>query len=235
MNLSSLLSKDLILLDFRAKEHTEELQERDVESILEEVNMKDRQKLDSLVLEAIGLDPKKYLKPIYDGLCELVRERLELGGMRKKVKATKTEKDVEKLMEQVINEVLPNGSRKFPEEFIDNRYLKDAKEISIPSEPLKLGKFFFGRQEVLSESGFKYEAASVAEAKFIIFSQKPNCYIVKLPEDKIRLKKAVDEYERYIDGLKDELFQTFFTRTHDHKLADTLVIRVMEKFEIRNI
>ncbi|MCR4293798.1 MAG: N-6 DNA methylase [Candidatus Kuenenia sp.] len=200
---------------------------RSVEPIFEEVKMKDRQRLDSLVLEAIGLDPKKYLKPIYDGLCELVRERVELAGMRKKVKATKTEKDVEKLMEQIINEVIPSGSRKFPEEFIDNRYLKDAKEISIPNEPLKLGKFFFGRQEVLSESGFKYETKSVAEAKFIIYSQIPNCYIVKLPEDKIRLKKAVDEYERYIEGIKNELFQAFFTRTHDHKLADTLVERVM--------
>lgn len=33
----------------------------------------------------------------------------------------------------------------------------------------------------------------------------------------------------------DKLFQTLFTRTYHHKLADTLVIRVMEKFEIRNI
>ena len=213
----------------------EQLLTRPIKPIVEEVKMKDRQKLDSLILEAIGLDPKKYLKPIYDGICELVRERIELAGMRKKIKTTKTEKDVEKLMEQVINEIIPNGIRKFPEEFIDSRYLKDAKEISIPNEPLKLGRFFFGRQEILSESGFKYEAASVAEAKFIIFSQKPNCHILKVPEDKIRLKKAVDEYERYIEGLKDELFQTLFTRTHDHKLADTLVIRVMEKFEIRNI
>ena len=217
------------------KKLSEALQKRAIESIFEEVKMKDRQRLDSLVLEAIGLDPKKYLKPIYDGLCELVRERLELAGMRKKIKTTKTEKDVEKLVEQVINEVIPNGHRKFPEEFIDNRYLKDAKEISIPNEPLKLGRFFFGRQEILAESGFKCEAASVAEAKFIILSQKPNCYIIKLPEDKIRLKNAIDEWERYIEGLKDELFQTFFTRTHDHKLADTLVSRVMEKFEIRNI
>jgi len=44
MNLSSLLSKDLILLDFRAKEHTEALQGRDVESIFEEVKMKDSSK-----------------------------------------------------------------------------------------------------------------------------------------------------------------------------------------------
>jgi len=206
----------------------DKLQTRPILPIFEEVKMKDRQKLDSLVLEAIGLDPKKYLKPIYDGLCELVRERIGLAGMRKNVKKAKTEKDVEKLIEQVANETIPNGARRFPDEFIDSRYLKDAKEISIPNEPLKLGSYFMGQQEVVSEGGFKYNASSLEEAKFIIYSQKPNSYIVKLPKDKIRITKSVDEYERYIKGLKDELFQAFFTRTHDHKLAETLVARVME-------
>ncbi|MBI3600266.1 MAG: hypothetical protein HY097_06455, partial [Nitrospinae bacterium] len=88
--------------------------------------------------------------------------------------------------------------------------------------------YFMGQQEVVSDSGFKYTAQGIEEAKFIIYSQKPNCYIVKLPKDRIRLTKAVYEYERYIKGLKDELFQAFFTRTHDHKLADTLVERVIE-------
>lgn len=208
---------------------------RPIKPIFEEVKMKDRQRLDSLVLSAIGLDPKKYLKPLYEGLCELVRERIELAGMRKKVKNAKTEKDIEKLMEQVISEIIPNGPRKFPEEFIDSRYLKEAKEISISNEPLKLGNYFMGQQEVVSDSGFKYTAQGIEEAKFIIYSQKPNCYIVKLPKDRIRLTKAVDEYERYIKRLKDELFQAFFTRTHDHKLADTLVERVMEEMEIREI
>ncbi|MBI3814079.1 MAG: hypothetical protein HY279_06395, partial [Nitrospinae bacterium] len=209
---------------------------RPIKPIFEEVKMKDRQRLDSLVLSAIGLDPKKYLKPLYEGLCDLVRERIELAGMRKKVKNAKTEKDIERLMEQVISEIIPNGPRKFPEEFIDSRYLKpalsevegEAKEISISNEPLKLGNYFMGQQEVVSDSGFKYTAQGIEEAKFIIYSQKPNCYIVKLPKDRIRLTKAVYEYERYIKGLKDELFQAFFTRTHDHKLADTLVERVIE-------
>ena len=152
------------------------------------------------------------MKPLYNGICELVRERLELAGMRKKIKTAKTEKDIEKLMEKVISEVIPDGMRKFQEDFIDSRYLKEAKEISVPDEPLKLGKFFFGRQELLSEGCFKYEAASIAEAKFIMYSQKPNCYIVKIPEDKLSLKKAVAEYEKYIEGLKDNLFEEFFTQ-----------------------
>lgn len=116
---------------------------------------------------------------------------------------------------------------------LNSRYLKEAKEISVPDEPLKLGKFFFGRQEVLSEGGFKYEASSIAVAKFIMYSQKPNCYIVKIPKDKVSLKKAVAEYEKYIEGLKDNLFEEFVTRTHDHKLADMLVARVIEEAGVR--
>jgi hypothetical protein len=84
--------------------------------------MKDRQKLDSLVLEAIGPDPKRYLNPLYNGICELVWDRVALVWMRKKVKTAKTEKDIEKLMEKVISEVIPDGMRKFPEgrhDFLD--------------------------------------------------------------------------------------------------------------------
>lgn len=208
---------------------------RQIQCVSEEVKMKDRQKLDILVLEAIGLDPKKYLKTIYDGLCELVRERVELAQMRKTIKKAKTQKDVEKVVVEVVNEVIPDGLRPFPEEFIDSRYLKDAKEISVPNEALKLGFYFMGLQDVITEGGFKYQASSIEEAKFIIYSQRPNSYIAKLPKDKIRIMKAVDEYARYLKGLKDKLFEAFFTRTYDHKLADTLAARVMHEAGAKEI
>ena len=65
------------------------LSKRDVKPIFEEVKMKDRQKLDSLILEALGLDPEVYMRPLYDGLTQLVKERVELGAMRTKVKKAK--------------------------------------------------------------------------------------------------------------------------------------------------
>jgi len=201
---------------------------RPIKSIFEEVKMRDRQKLDSLVLEALGLDPKKYLPRIYDGLCELVRERLQLARMRKKVKLVKTQRDVEKLIEQVKEEVIPEGFKKFPENFVDSRHIRDGKEISIPSEPLKLGHFFMGQQEVITEQGFKYIASSEDEAKFIIYSQKPDVFVVKIPKEPLIIQKAISDYEHYLKEIREKLYNAFFTRTSDYKLSETLTARVME-------
>ncbi len=227
--------KESLKLLSKEKSALEALQERPIKPIFGEVKMKDRQKLDSLVLEAIGLDPEKYLKPIYDGLCELVRERIDLPKMRTKGKKAKTEKDVEKLKEQVLNEALPNGPKKFPEEFVDSKYLKDAKEISVSAEPLRLGSYFMGRQELVSGGGFKYTAGSLEEAKFVVYSQKPDRYVVKIPKDKNKLLQAVTDYERYVKGLKAEFFKTFFSRTHDHNLAATLANTIMEEIGMKEI
>jgi hypothetical protein len=201
---------------------------RPIKPVFEEVKMKDRQKLDSLVLQALGLDPKKYLKPIYDGLTEIVRERIELANVRKKVKQVKTQKDVDRLKRQVIDEVLPYGLKKFPEQFLDKPLKpQEYRSISIPGEPLELGMYFFGTQEVVSDAGFKYQAQSVEEAKYIVYSQKPDTYVVSLPKDKGVTTKAVTGYERYLDKLGDDLFQEFFKRTFDHKLSETLTQKTL--------
>ncbi|MDW8309430.1 MAG: N-6 DNA methylase, partial [Verrucomicrobiales bacterium] len=67
----------------------EKLCQRDIGSVFDEVKQKDRQALDIAVLKAIGLDPRRFLQPIYDGLCELVRERIELGRQRGKARKTR--------------------------------------------------------------------------------------------------------------------------------------------------
>jgi hypothetical protein len=198
--------------------------------------MKDRQKLDKLVLEALGLDPKKYLKPIYNGICELVEERISLAKMRKNAKNSIYKKDVEKLKESVLVEILPEGvSKSFPEEFIDSSYLKDAKEISITNKPLKLGHFFMGLQEVVAEDGFKIEAKSLEEAKFIVYSQKPDSYIVKIPKNENALIKAVYSYEKYLKELKGKFFETFFDRVLNHKQADSLTQQVFDELGLPNL
>ncbi|MDP2960073.1 MAG: hypothetical protein Q8N71_01500, partial [candidate division Zixibacteria bacterium] len=83
--------------------------------------------------------------------------------------------------------------------------------------------------------GFKYEAKSLEEAKFIIYSQKPNSYIIKTPKNKNTLIKAVHNYEKYLKELKGKFFETFFNRVLDHKQADSLVHQVFEELGLPDI
>jgi hypothetical protein len=208
---------------------------RQVNPIFEEVKMKDRQKLDKLVLEALGLDPKRFLKPIYDGLCELVDERISLAQMRKNSKNARTKNNIEKIKEEVLDSVIPYGVKNFPEEFIDSVYLKQSTEISVPKEQMKLGHFFMGLQEVVADDGYKYQAKSLEEAKFIVYSQKRDSFIVKIPKNRIALTKAVSEYERYLRGLKDKFFETFFNRVLDHQLAERLTQTALEELGLPQV
>ncbi|MBF0538325.1 MAG: N-6 DNA methylase [Nitrospirae bacterium] len=202
---------------------------RPVRSIFEEVRLKDRQALDSVVLEALGLDPTVYLKPLYDGLTAMVRERLELPKSRKKSKQEKKERDVENLKEQIVQEVIPNGLRRFPEGFIDQRDLKGAREIPVDKGPLMLGSYFMGQQEVVSEGGFRYVAASLHEARFIVHAHRPDSFVIRIPIAPDVIIRAVDDYERYLKDLKARFFEAFFGRTHDHTQSETLVHRVFEE------
>jgi hypothetical protein len=49
-----------------------------------------------------------------------------------------------------------------------------------------------------------------------------------VPNNKSALSQAVIKYERYLRQLKDEFFEVFFQRTHDHKLADMLTNQIFE-------
>jgi hypothetical protein len=69
---------------------------RPIKPISEEALMKDRQFLDRAVLETAGLDPKKFLKPIYDALIELSSERIALAKLRKKLRNSKYQRDIDK-------------------------------------------------------------------------------------------------------------------------------------------
>ena len=209
---------------------------RPVKPISEEVSMEDRQRLDRLVLKALGLDPEQYLKPIYDGLTELVRERIDLANMRKRAKQVKSQRDIERLKMQIIEELLPSGTKKFPEEFLDlSLKAKDFTELSVPKEPLKLGMYFLGTQEVITDSGFTYQAKTVNEAKYLIYAQKPDSLVVKIPKDPVAVTQAVNNYERYLRDLKGKLFQAFLSRTFDHKLSDTLAQRVFVELNLPGV
>lgn len=101
-----------------------------------------------------------------------------------------------------LNEFITKGSYPFEvassehsikEEFVDSKHLKDAKEIPVPGDLLELGAYFMGQQEVITDNGFKYEASGLDEAKFIIYAQKPDSFLIRIPTKTGTLTNAIEE------------------------------------------
>ena len=203
---------------------------RPIKAIYEEVRMPDRRRLDSLVLEVLGLDPKKYLKPLYDGLCELVRERLSLPKMRTVKKKNRIEHDVGKYREEVTEEVLPSGVKSFPDSFVKAGAKTGWEEIGIAAEEIKLGEAGVGVQEICDgEGNHLMEVWGIEKAKYIVYGKGKSEYVVKVPDSEIVIKKAVKDYEIYVRQIREELYKAFMEKCGDHNLSENLTRQVLEE------
>lgn len=148
----------------------------------------------------------------------------------------KWEGDVEKVKNEVIKEILSQDVRKFPDGFLEeNIDEKPHKDFIIGEELLKYGRYLFGKQEIISDSGFKYEAENPVEAKFIIYSQRSGKNSIKIPKEQLTLFKTVKSYEIYLRGLKNNLFKSFFNRTLNHQISESLAKKVFEELNLPDV
>ncbi len=201
---------------------------RPIQSIFNEVKLKDRREPDSLVLEAMGLDPEKYLKRIYEGITELVNERLSLPKMRKKDKKAKITKSLDQIADMVRQEILPSGLRQFPESFINSAELKRAKDIPVSGKPLKYRNEFLTIWEILDSEGQKiYQTDNEDAAKFIVYSYKPDTYTIKIPAYFQIIRNIVSEYDNYIKETRNKIVQRVFEATFDHSAAEKIAGEIL--------
>jgi hypothetical protein len=207
---------------------------RPIKSIFEEVKMPDRQKLDSLVLEAVGLDPKKYLKPLYDGLCELVGERLALPKMRTVKKKKRVEQDLGKLKEEISEEIFSDGLRKFPDGFIKKSWSNvEYEEISVPAGKLKIGENFFGKQQICFENGDNFmEVGSEERGKFIVYAKKEGQYVIRMPKSETVVSLAVQGYEVYLREIRDKLIKAFLEQSGNIAVSENLTKQIFEELDL---
>jgi hypothetical protein len=199
--------------------------QRDVHNVFDEVKHKDRNELDAAILRGIGLDPKKFLKQIYDGLCELVRERIQLGEMRGKARKTKTRKTTaeKEVFQQVLSEVFPQGPKPFPDGFLTESVAKAPRiEVPVPKGSLVLdtGGFFptlYGKNK-----SWTRQLKHPAEGKFILYAQAGGQALAMLPEKTNDLMRVVADYERYLREHRAALCEAFYRRTLDVQVANRL-------------
>jgi hypothetical protein len=203
--------------------------------VFEEVKQKDRQALDAAVLRAVGLAPNNYLQQIYEGLCELVRERIDLGQLRGKARKTKVRKTgaEKQTLQDVITEQLPNGLHRFPEDFFSDTAKSEAKtEIELPDKELVLDSSGLFPALYATDKTWTRSVKSSAEGKFLLYAQQAGHKSALLPTKPVEISRTVANYEGYMRELRKRLYQAFYGRTLDIRVAARLTQAVFDKFRL---
>ena len=211
----------------------EPLLKRPIGSVFEEVKRPGRQALDRAVLEAMGLDAAEWLPRIYEGLTTLVRERTELGRMRSKARKSKATRATGRLAEEVLADLLPAGPRRFPDDFWSEAARQGAfTVVPLPRAPLRYAGHLFGREEVVADGGFQYQAHSKAEAKYLLYAQAAGQEVARLPAQPVELSRTVADYEQYVRQTREALYDAYYRRSLDQKVAKRLAERAMQQLKL---
>jgi len=210
---------------------------RKIGSVFDEVKQNDRQSLDASILTAIGLDPEKYLRPIYDALCELVRERIDLGKQRSKMRKTKVRKAnaENESFHRVLGELLPAGPKIFPEEFLSAEAARGERvEITLPEKPLRLdlSPLFMA---VRSEHEVFRNLRNPAEGKFIVYCQQAGQAAARLPAKPVEVSRTIANYEGYLRDLWKTLYEAYYRSTLDVAVAERLTQSAFDRFKLPKI
>lgn len=210
----------------------EKLSLRKLQPIFQEVKQKDRIVLDTKILEALRLDAEMYLPKIYDGLCEMVKERLELPKMRKKKQKEEGKFADNKVKEDVIVDCLPDGIRKFPEDFYLKENYEELKVDSYPTNGKRLSiDAFFNSFQMKTEGGETiFELDSEAKAEFAELISRRSTYQIKIPSEEEVVEQILKNYHNYVSKLEDQLTNNAKEKLHDWSLAEKMTKEILEEY-----
>jgi len=140
--------------------------------------------------------------------------------------------DDEEILKLILEEIAPDGSKQFPDDFIYNKENTDFYEIELPGTQLYLTPL--SQTIIASQKGyFRYQAKNPPEAKYILYAHDVGSRNVKIPKDNFILFKTVKTYEKYCDVLTRRAFELFLEFTYDEAKAEELTGEVARKLGLK--
>jgi len=203
------------------------LTKRPVKPIAQEVRQKDRQALDATVLEALGLDPARYQKRIYEGLVEMVEERLALPQLRATRKKSEKRLSLEQVKEHVLKDVLPSGLKSITA-FLPVGH-RAMLSIPVTGRPVTW-RPFLTQFTLLDAAGNEVGMLTGDElqARYAIYVARHGQYMLEVPADTIVASKTVQEYEHYLFQIGQDIFQRALEATRDYQRAEQVTREILE-------
>lgn len=206
---------------------------RDIRPVNEELKQDDRRAFDAEMLKAMGIDLKT-LKPIYEGLAELVSERITLGRMRdkaRKIKARGTRAE-KKATEDVLDDLLPDGPRRFPDDFFSAGAASSEKKlVDLPDAPLIFDASLLFTSVHTADDSYT-RSVKPAEGKYLVYAQRAGHRSVEVPAKMIEVTRTVANYEKYLRELRQQLYEAYYGRTLNTRLAARLTQAAFDRFRL---
>lgn len=193
------------------------------------MKQKDRRALDEAVLEALGLDPKEYLLRIYEGLIEMVQERLDLPKMRATRKKKEKRQSIDQVKEHVRKDVLPAGLKPITA-FLPPGPKPKMTTIPLTGRPVSWQWPYFGEFTLVDAAGNEVGKVQGDEnqARYAVYGAGEGQYKVDVPEDPIVTGKAIQGYEQYLCGVGKQLVQRALEATQNYQQAERIAREILE-------
>jgi len=219
----------------RAEGAFDKVANRAIKPISKEVKSNDRTNFEAKVLGSLGIEAE-LANNVLEAVVELVRERHLLPKLRTVKKKRRVEQDLGKLKEEVTEEILPSGVKRFPDAYVKVSAKTEWEEISIAAEKIKLGEAGIGVQEICDGDGnHVMEVGEEAKAKFMVYAKKSDEHIVKIPEKITIVKKAVQNFEIEVREIRSKLYIAFMEKCGDHSMSENLARQVCEEFGLPDL
>jgi hypothetical protein len=117
----------------------------------------------------------------------------------------------------VLAQVLPEGPKDFPGEFVSG---KKGSLVQLPKEPVEVAQQPDGRYVVRSSLGFSHAVRNVTEGNFIYYAYLRGHRSIRVPTEMIDIFKAVKAYENHVRDLRHALLQAYERKAGHRPMAE---------------
>jgi hypothetical protein len=120
--------------------------------------------------------------------------------------------------DSVLQELLPQGPKVFPDEFLDG--VKETMSLELPTEPISVMVLPGGKHAVQSDFGFRHDVRNPTEGNFIYYAHLRGLKAVPVPTVMIEVFRAVKAYENYLRDLRQALLKAYELKSGHRPMAE---------------
>jgi hypothetical protein len=197
---------------------------RSIKDIFEEIEEDDKKELDRIICQDfLGLTEKDQLD-LYDAISDLVHSRMERAKSVKTKKKKAKPSVIENLIKDTIEHLEPIKLGKFPEDYID---IQDFDILEFPHGIAKRGQNLLGPCITIDQKDFQFNSRQ--EVDFVFYCLINGLFTIKMPKDRILIKKAVKAYSKDFTTLQNKINEYVSTLSLTKKMANKVINLTLER------